>query len=225
MAQLSEARALGLKRYFTGTPCAHGHISERMVSNRRCTDCLRDIRKATASQTLERRRVTKKAWDLKNEGRVRTYRFLEKILHPEKLALRDKRYRGKNLGKCKEWCNAYKEKNKERLKDQLKAWRTANREAVRIHRRNRRTRLKSNGGTHTVQEIYDLLKKQEYRCGNYLCRNILLADYHADHIVAISRGGHNGISNIQLLCPFCYHSKHNRPFEEWQQEYAGRMCA
>lgn len=34
-----EARERGLKRYFTGTPCKHGHISERYVGNRCCASC------------------------------------------------------------------------------------------------------------------------------------------------------------------------------------------
>lgn len=29
-----------LTRYFTGKPCKHGHIAERLLSNRTCIDCL-----------------------------------------------------------------------------------------------------------------------------------------------------------------------------------------
>lgn len=34
-----DARARGLKRYFTGKPCKRGHISERLVSIRKCCVC------------------------------------------------------------------------------------------------------------------------------------------------------------------------------------------
>jgi hypothetical protein len=34
-----EAKALGLKRYFTGVPCPHGHMSERRVPSGACTAC------------------------------------------------------------------------------------------------------------------------------------------------------------------------------------------
>lgn len=37
-----DAKALGLKRYFTGTPCKHGHICERQVSNSACVVCHRE---------------------------------------------------------------------------------------------------------------------------------------------------------------------------------------
>ena len=36
-----EAISRGLKRYFTGKPCNHGHIAERIVSNSRCFECAR----------------------------------------------------------------------------------------------------------------------------------------------------------------------------------------
>lgn len=36
-----DARAQGLKRYFTGEPCKSGHVSERAVSNGNCLECFR----------------------------------------------------------------------------------------------------------------------------------------------------------------------------------------
>ena len=35
-----EAKAAGLTKYFTGKPCSYGHVSERMVSNGICKNCL-----------------------------------------------------------------------------------------------------------------------------------------------------------------------------------------
>lgn len=39
MTARSEAMAKGETRYFTGEPCKHGHVSERMVSTRTCVQC------------------------------------------------------------------------------------------------------------------------------------------------------------------------------------------
>lgn len=36
---LAEARRKGLKRYFTGKPCKHGHIAERYTETNRCFEC------------------------------------------------------------------------------------------------------------------------------------------------------------------------------------------
>ena len=38
----NEASALGLKRFFTGEPCRHGHIVERSVSDPECMECSRE---------------------------------------------------------------------------------------------------------------------------------------------------------------------------------------
>lgn len=42
----TEARAQGLKHFFTGKPCKRGHISKRITSSAACVDCKR-MRDAT----------------------------------------------------------------------------------------------------------------------------------------------------------------------------------
>jgi hypothetical protein len=37
----ADAKARGLKRYFTGIPCKHGHVSERNTSTTGCLACWR----------------------------------------------------------------------------------------------------------------------------------------------------------------------------------------
>ena len=43
MQIISRAEAIkqGLKRYFTGKPCKHGHVAEREVFNATCVECER----------------------------------------------------------------------------------------------------------------------------------------------------------------------------------------
>lgn len=38
-----EASELGLKKYFTGKPCLRGHVSQRYMRDRRCTECVRQL--------------------------------------------------------------------------------------------------------------------------------------------------------------------------------------
>lgn len=38
-ASRSEAKALGLTRYFNGNPCRHGHVADRLARNGGCTVC------------------------------------------------------------------------------------------------------------------------------------------------------------------------------------------
>jgi len=45
-----EARARGLKRYFTGKLCKHGHVAERLVSVRNCLECAANTREIPAAR-------------------------------------------------------------------------------------------------------------------------------------------------------------------------------
>jgi 5-methylcytosine-specific restriction endonuclease McrA len=54
-----------------------------------------------------------------------------------------------------------------------------------------------------------LLVKQRRRCANCRCK-ISEETMHRDHIVALSRGGSNSMSNIQLLCAPCNRKKYNK---------------
>lgn len=38
----SEAARHGMRRYYTGKPCAHGHIAARFTTNGVCTACAAD---------------------------------------------------------------------------------------------------------------------------------------------------------------------------------------
>src|SRR6516164_5990401 len=50
----NEAKARGLKTYFTGKPCAHGHIAPRKTSNGGCWECAYGRTKQWADQNRER---------------------------------------------------------------------------------------------------------------------------------------------------------------------------
>ena len=40
----AEAKAVGLKHYFTGKACPKGHVSKRTTHNTSCAECQREIR-------------------------------------------------------------------------------------------------------------------------------------------------------------------------------------
>jgi hypothetical protein len=48
-----EAKALGLKHYFSGVPCKRGHVRERCVSNRQCVECERERHEANLAAFLK----------------------------------------------------------------------------------------------------------------------------------------------------------------------------
>ena len=51
-----EARALGLKHFFTGKPCKYGHVAERRVGNYACMECDRARALAWRDANLEKAR-------------------------------------------------------------------------------------------------------------------------------------------------------------------------
>lgn len=73
-----------------------------------------------------------------------------------------------------------------------------------IHRR--RARKRANGGTYTAREWRDLCAKYDHRC---LCCGEA-KPLTPDHVIPISRGGSNDISNIQCLCLDCNLRKHTK---------------
>lgn len=51
----SDARRLGMLRYFTGVPCKHGHVAERFVGNSECVECM-NARYRNGGKERERQR-------------------------------------------------------------------------------------------------------------------------------------------------------------------------
>ena len=88
------------------------------------------------------------------------------------------------------------------------AWNKAHPESKRTSVRNRRARLRNAPGKHTRQEIETLYQEQNGAC--VYCRVSLEFGYEVDHIVAVSKGGANDRSNLQLLCGPCNRKKSNR---------------
>lgn len=71
-------------------------------------------------------------------------------------------------------------------------------------------------GVFTPDEITRLYLLQRGKCAN--CGVSLGDDFHRDHKVALSKGGCNDISNIELLCPSCNNKKHAKDPIKWANE-------
>lgn len=184
-----DAKAAGLKRFFTGSPCKSGHVAERYTSSGGCITC-------------------------DAHGQIGRYRREHPVIqHRSGFANEQERAAAKLLA-IKEWSAAnparvkeIEKRSKKKRADQnravMKAWRAANPERVSAYNRN--WRAGANGGKHTAAEVRSLLFLQKGKCA--YCRTKLGDSYQVDHIVAVSKGGTNDRKNLQITCVRCNCSK------------------
>ena len=71
----AQAKAQGLKQYFTGKPCKHGHVASRWTNSGKCSEC---SRLADAKRYAEKGQAA----EYKTENRARAKRW--KAANPEK---------------------------------------------------------------------------------------------------------------------------------------------
>lgn len=203
----AEARATGLKRFFTGQPCKYGHIAQRQTANNQCWGCKKPVTKEYMADWLaenpERRRAISKAYWARNRERYQAY-YQQNI---DRILPRNKAWREANEEAYRTAINDWHKAHPEQVKAIHRRWVENNPEQVAAHSAATRAKRKNAEGRHTGAEVLALFDKQGGRC--VYCGKSLDSGYHADHIVPLARGGSNWISNIQLTCPTC-NTKKNR---------------
>ncbi len=180
----SEALQTGLKRFFDGRPCPHGHVAERLVSNYTCMECTRLRKFSLPEDQIEKKRQYMRDWRRKN---------------PEVARVRRREYILNNREKHYAAIIAWHKANPDRLREiKLSA----------KHRR--RARIAQWDGCHyTTEELVALWESVPHRCAACSC-DITVETRHIDHIVPLARGGSNSIRNIQFLCAHCNRVKNAR---------------
>ena len=73
IVSLKTAKELKTTRYFTGEPCKYGHIAERIVSNRRCSECLKTLLKEYTEINKEKAVASRRLWASKNREKDNSY--------------------------------------------------------------------------------------------------------------------------------------------------------
>ncbi len=100
----AEAKARGLKRYFTGKACPRGHLAERFVSSPICLECARS--KA-------------RRWAHENPVKIACYHQRYKARNPERVkeSQRRSKQRPDAIERARALDRAYKEKHKEKYRE------------------------------------------------------------------------------------------------------------
>lgn len=89
-----EAIAQGLRHYFTGQPCGHGHVSTRYVAGG-CVECVKKRARESAKRNPERRAEINRDyyWRTIEHQRRRGKKYRER--RPEKMASRTRFYQAR----------------------------------------------------------------------------------------------------------------------------------
>lgn len=193
----AEAKARALKRLFTGRPCRRGHICERVVSSYECVECSADRNKKWVAENPEYMTGYRQQYWRKNIEGLKA-----------KQAVRAAKDRDRLLIK--------RRANAEELRRKIREWQKRNPDKSRLYAHRRRAQKRAASGDYTVEQIRDLLEKQKWKCAS--CFASLRERYHIDHRVALSRGGSNSITNIELLCATCNSRKYNKDPLVWARE-------
>ena len=129
-----EAKEQGLKRYFTGKPCKHGHIAERSFTAG-CVACKEGYHEAHREEVLARK---KDYYQANREEKLARQKIYYKA-NLEKVRARQKAWCEANRESLKAAKKVYYETNREAILKRTaawnKAWYAANREAIRESRR------------------------------------------------------------------------------------------
>lgn len=172
-----------------------------------CPDC-NDVRGVDEFYTMKTRQKTyrlstycKTHWNAR--GSARTKKWAEE--NPEKYRAK---YEAQNAkAERKAYAKEYVQKNREGVKHRLHEWYLQNPQKFIDHTRKKRSKIYGPiEGHHTVEEWIELCNRYDNRCMRcYRCENLA-----KDHIVPISRGGTDYITNLQLLCKRCNSRKYNK---------------
>lgn len=150
-----------------------------------------------------------------------------KAANREMVLAKNKEYRDNNRDAINARARVYRENNRTVLLRRVKAWKRANEERwAAIHRKwrqthkelvraaghRRRARLSESAENYTAEQWLALKAAVEYTC---LCcgRQEPEIQLTVDHIVPVSKGGGNGIEQIQPLCGECNNVKHAREMD------------
>lgn len=183
----------------------------------RCKECNKQQTKKWQEDNRDKYLEAKRAYDAANRTKRLEDKAQYRASHRKEIAAYAVAYREAHRDKLAAYKAAYDDEHREGKAARCAAWQKANPDKVRAASQRHRARKLINGGMHTAGDIQRQGDSQKWKCWwrGPGCTIDCREKYEVDHLVPLSRGGHNGPSNIVISCRHCNRKKHAKLPEEW----------
>ena len=173
---------------------------------------LSEYRKNYYQNNKEKELEKNKKWLEEHPRYLKGYTKEYYIKNKEKISLQHKEWLEKNPEYKKEYDKQYRIKNKDKIILKSKEYnKTENGKASKQRGRIKRAiREKDIINTLTSQEWLNILEVYNYRCAYCGCEFEVENMPTKDHVIPISKGGHNVKENIVPTCQSCNSKKYNK---------------
>lgn len=169
-----------------------------------CKDC---ANKRPRRVNKELKKISGAKWKSENRERVRNNQRKWRESNIESARQSAREWSRKNRQYISQKYMEWKNKNREKVNEYARKWASRHPEISSASRRNRRARLKGNGGKISSGEWKDLCDKYDNKC---LCCGRKDIEITLDHVLPLKLGGRNEIENSQPLCRSCNSKKKDK---------------
>lgn len=183
----------------------------------RCAD-------VTAIRTANREQYRARAREYTGREQTKARRSARDSANRESLRLQAREYYRNNSDKVVAWVYLWRQTehgrqsylNSQRKRYEAEKDTEAYRRGKALQSRRRRVRKLDAAGSHTAEEVAQMLRDQGGVCA--YCEVDLSGRIEVEHMVPLSRGGSDGWENLAIVCHPCNARKHTRTLEEYWEE-------
>ncbi len=211
----ADAKARGLKRYFTGNPCKRGHVAERRVSGQICIDCAKVASAKHYGENSDKVKKSQAKYYAENADKVKARAAYYRAEHLDEAKAYRARYYAETADKAKasnaRWCAENVDKS-EAYKARWLAENPGYSRAACLLRRARKRGVISTQDANLINGEIRVYGGWCYYCGETL----LHGEAHADHVVPLAQGGPHAAINLVCSCVKCNLRKSDKTPSQWR---------